>query len=470
MVDADTANGSVPPLLEIGGDADLTHATTRAAALDALEGGGVVLLSQTSFELTARERELILDTQVILPGQKERDSRIGRPTLIMYPEEGRIERTKIAPAPRREIEAMMLRFSSWAETLVETMLPGYRAALQRDRVTYRPCDRSIPQGLHVDTSYGRPSQGRAMLRVFSNINRRTDHASGRSASDSSPSSRHFLPAARATAERSSWLLRLLGITRGQRNAYDRLIADIRRLAKGDAVYQERAPRRITEFPSGSTWVAITDLVVHGAMSGQHSLDQSFFLPAPAMHDPSRSSLRILERLTGAAWSSVMSAMQSPSSVGADSATILVIAGRMKMADRVGHHDYVGGCALIAAAVAQTAGVRGVAVHDDWPEDETLFDTARSVVCYSGGGAKHGFFASPQRADRVQRLVDRGIGLVMIHQAVRCPVESVPVLASWIGGAHVPGESARGHWRTHHRDFRSTRLRAASGPGRSETAG
>ena len=41
-------------------------------------------------------------------------------------------------------------------------------------------------------------------------------------------------------------------------------------------------------------------VLHGAMSGQHSLDQTFYLPVEAMNDPSRSSLRILERLTGEA--------------------------------------------------------------------------------------------------------------------------------------------------------------------------
>jgi hypothetical protein len=141
-----------------------------------------------------------------------------------------------------------------------------------------------------------------------------------------------------------------------------------------------------------------------------------------------------------------------STMHSDPATIVLIAGRMKMADRVGHHDYVGGCGLLTASVAQTAGVRGVAVRDGWPEDEAVFDAARTVVCYSGGGAKHGFFASPERVERIQRLVDRGVGLVMIHQAVRCPADRVPILSSWVGGAHVPGESARGHWRTHHREF------------------
>ena len=66
--------------------------------------------------LTDYERELIKDTNIILPGQKERDSRIGRPTLILDPDRGRIRRTKIRDEPRRELEAMMLRFSAWGRT------------------------------------------------------------------------------------------------------------------------------------------------------------------------------------------------------------------------------------------------------------------------------------------------------------------------------------------------------------------
>src|SRR5205085_8771038 len=94
------------------------------------------------------------------------------------------------------------------------------------------------------------------------------------------------------------LLGRLGIVRGSKTMYDQMIAEIRRLAKRDEEYQRTAPREIVEFPSGSCWFAITDLVPHGAMSGQHSLDQTFFLPAAGMQDPCRSALRSLERLTG----------------------------------------------------------------------------------------------------------------------------------------------------------------------------
>ena len=82
--------------------------------------------------------------------------------------------------------------------------------------------------------------------------------------------------------------------------YDRYIATLRSLGMRDKEYQRTAPRKIMEFPAGASWIAITDLVLHGAISGQHSLDQTFYLPVEAMNDSSRSSLRILERLAGQA--------------------------------------------------------------------------------------------------------------------------------------------------------------------------
>ena len=289
---------TTPRIVEIERTSDLGAPETRATVLESVERGYIVLLRGLAFELTPRERELIQDDDAILPSQKERDSRIGRPTLIMDPDRGTIERTKIQGSARREVEAMMQRFSAWAERAVATLVPTYDTALERDRVTYRPCDRSVPQGMHVDSSYSRPTGGRGMLRLFSNIN-----VSGRPrvwqvGEPFEPFVRRFLPSTRRASTFGSWLLHRLGVTRGRQSAFDRLMADIRAVAKSDAEYQRNAPRTIVEFPSGSSWLALTDLAVHGAISGQHSLDQTYFLPVAAMRDASRSSLRILERLTG----------------------------------------------------------------------------------------------------------------------------------------------------------------------------
>ena len=80
--------------------------------------------------------------------------------------------------------------------------------------------------------------------------------------------------------------------------YDLLMADIRGQVKKDNDYQEHGPQHVVSFPAGAAWIAITDLVLHAASSGQHSLDQTYFLPPEVMGDPECSSLRILERLSG----------------------------------------------------------------------------------------------------------------------------------------------------------------------------
>lgn len=134
------------------------------------------------------------------------------------------------------------------------------------------------------------------------------------------------------------------------------------------------------------------------------------------------------------------------------ATIVLLAGAVKVPDRVGHHDYLAGCTLLAHLLEQTSGVRAVVVRNGWPEDERVFDAARALVVYSGGGRKLAFLASPHRIDCLQRLVDRRVGVVMMHQAVSYPPELAARAMSWIGGAHVIGRSARGHWTTHHHEF------------------
>lgn len=137
---------------------------------------------------------------------------------------------------------------------------------------------------------------------------------------------------------------------------------------------------------------------------------------------------------------------------ADAASIVLVAGTMKTPDRLGHHDYLGGCRVAAHVLAQSPGVRVTLARDGWPEDEGALDAADALVLYTGGVTRHALFRSPERIERLQRLVDRGIGLVMVHQAVRCSPELAPQVVSWIGGAHVPGESGRGHWRTRHAEF------------------
>ena len=303
------AGGSAVDVLTLDDGAQLSRPEARRDALAALEGGGVVCLPTTGFELLASERALLSDLRNIVANPPE--SANGRPTIIFDPVRRRITklnyafsgwrltRAEVRRAVRPDLEAMMMRFGTWADALIACLLPRYVSVLDRDRVTYRPNQRSDVQPLHVDSAYGYPTQGRGMLRVFCNVDPLNRPRVWQLGEPFEGFARRFLPAVRLRrAGPTASLLARLGLVGGATTGYDRMIAELRRLVKRDATYQRTAPRRVVEFPSGSTWIAITDLVLHGAVAGQHSLDQTFFLPPAGMHDPSRSSLRILERLSG----------------------------------------------------------------------------------------------------------------------------------------------------------------------------
>ena len=237
----------------------------------------------------------------------------GRPTIIFDPARGHIKkyhyaqvrgkmmRAKVRDTARPDIEAIMARYGKWAEYVIAQLFPSYQGALDRKRVTYRPFPRNSTQSLHIDSSYGYPTQGRGMLRIFSNINPTNRPRIWQLGEPFEPFVRRFLPSVHLN--KPSWvssILARLGIVDGTKTKYDQYVAALRGLGIRDKEYQRTAPRRVMEFPAGSSWIAITDLVLHGAISGQHSLDQTFYLPVEAMKDPSRSSLRILERLIGEA--------------------------------------------------------------------------------------------------------------------------------------------------------------------------
>lgn len=132
--------------------------------------------------------------------------------------------------------------------------------------------------------------------------------------------------------------------------------------------------------------------------------------------------------------------------------IVLVAGETAKVDVVGHHDYLAGCECLQVLLRKTEGIEPVRVNDGWPQDEHVFDGAKSIVFYTDGGGKQAFLKSPERASRMQSLVDAGVGLVMIHQAVDFPNEYAKQGREWLGGVYLTGKSGRGHWPSRHVDF------------------
>src|SRR4051794_4301284 len=78
----------------------------------------------------------------------------------------------------------------------------------------------------------------------------------------------------------------------------------------------------------------------------------------------------------------------------------------------GEHEYIGGCAVLMDLVKQTPGVFPVLALD-WPKHANTFTNARAIVFFTDGGDKHPVLKG-ERMAQVQKLVDAGAGLVMLH--------------------------------------------------------
>ncbi len=124
------------------------------------------------------------------------------------------------------------------------------------------------------------------------------------------------------------------------------------------------------------------------------------------------------------------------------AKIVLIAG--SVSSKPGGHEYFAGCALLMNCLKATPGVWPVMAAEGWPKNEAILDGAKAVVCYMDGGAKLAWLA-PERWAKIQKLVEGGAGLVMLHQGVEVPEEKVDVFQSWLGGVFRPDIGCRGHW-------------------------
>ncbi len=139
-------------------------------------------------------------------------------------------------------------------------------------------------------------------------------------------------------------------------------------------------------------------------------------------------------------------------LGAQTKKIVLVAGETAKVDTVGHHDYIAGCKCLDHLLTMSPQVQTSVVLEGWPTDESIFKDAASVVFYTDGGGKQAFLSTPERIDKVQKMVDAGVGLVMIHQAVDFPAAHAERTKGWLGGVYVDGKSGRGHWPSHHVDF------------------
>ena len=130
--------------------------------------------------------------------------------------------------------------------------------------------------------------------------------------------------------------------------------------------------------------------------------------------------------------------------------ILFIAGTTVF--KPGEHDYIGGCRELMKSVSANKQVVPVLALE-WPAKPETWNDVAAVVFFFDGAEKHQAVAKG-RADQIDELVKKGVGLVQLHQTADYPDAFTAKAISWAGGAWKKGTGKRAHWVETFKEFPS----------------
>jgi type 1 glutamine amidotransferase len=116
--------------------------------------------------------------------------------------------------------------------------------------------------------------------------------------------------------------------------------------------------------------------------------------------------------------------------GAKVAKIVLIAG--SPSHPPGAHEYLASQAILAGLLEQNKGVHVTIVRDNWPKNPKILEGARTIVWYTDGAKNHPLLQA-DRAEAIQKHIDKGGGLVGLHYGINIPEELSAKALTWFGG-------------------------------------
>lgn len=266
----------------------------QSQALTALESGQVIYLPKMVFELMPQE-EIFLSTNYAKPQIKN---------ISLDPANGILQGAICTKTEYIQLSQMMKRYAMYSQLLLNHLLPSYQSGLKQARTSFRPIEiagRQAPSyrkddtRLHVDAFPSTPTQGRRILRVFTNVNPNSKARVWRLGAPFSKVVEYFYPKLKAPLPGSAVLLNTLKVTKMRRTKYDHYMLQLHNSMKADLAYQQQVPQTEQHFPPGSTWIVYTDQVSHAAMSGQFTFEQTYYVSQESLADIEKSPCKILEK-------------------------------------------------------------------------------------------------------------------------------------------------------------------------------
>lgn len=268
-------------------------ADVQKSAVEALEDGKILYFPTLSFPLS-QEELLLLNPALVDPKSKNVSFDLKRGTLsgLLCSEQ-----------QKSLCKEMIMRFALSSRKLLHSLIPHYDSSIIQAKTSFRPVEiagrktsyRKDDTRLHVDSFPSNPVKGERILRIFTNINNAGKARVWRAGESFQDVVSTWAPKASRPNSAFLQLLNLIKVTKSLRSPYDHYMMQMHDLMKADMEYQKNCSQEELLFPPGSSWAVFTDLVSHAAMSGQHVLEQTFYLPVKGQMDPNKSPLRILER-------------------------------------------------------------------------------------------------------------------------------------------------------------------------------
>ncbi len=272
---------------------ELIDESLKERAIQSLERGNVLYFPSLKFSLDEKESRF-LSPEISDPKSKN----------ISF--DGKKDRLSGSVCEGEELsllKGMMKRYATTSRKFLEQLIPYYTPSLIQAKTSFRPVEifgrkssyRKDDTRLHVDAFPSNPTKGQRILRIFTNIHPGSKPRVWRLGEPFEDVVDRMIPRIGAPFSLVASLYRLLGITKELRTPYDHYMLKIHDTMKGDEEYQKEVPQVQFEFPPGSSWIVYTDQVSHAAMSGQHVLEQTFYLPPDGIKNISTSPLKVLEK-------------------------------------------------------------------------------------------------------------------------------------------------------------------------------
>lgn len=273
---------------------DAIQNETAQTAIHALEHGQIVFLPQLNFTIAADEKDLLSPH---ITHRKHKN-------ISFDPYANRTQGDICAPLQHAKLNALMRRYYQHALALISSLFPGYQKYLISGRTSLRTVEiagrkssyKKDDSRLHVDSFAATPVNGFRILRIFSNVNPDGIARVWQTGEPFATVAKRFIPDIPSMSAVERRLIHLCKITKTMRSPYDHFMLNIHNKMKKDRDYQHSVIKTTIELPPRSSWIVYTDQVSHAAISGQHVLEQTFYLPRAAMHYPETAPLSVLEQL------------------------------------------------------------------------------------------------------------------------------------------------------------------------------